>query len=427
MRTLLLVVFAFFASTHAQADYPLAKSLADRVILPTYTELVTRLQGLEGATRSLKAKPTPTNLEAARTAWKTARIPYERSEGFAFGPIGDYDPLLDTWPIDREGLEALLKGSHPLSAAAFAKLPPEVRGFHAVEYLLWGLKGQKKAAQLRPRELQYIELASADMVRQAKANLQAWQQGFYARFTRPSDLYPNEAAALDEIMRGLAGIIAEIADEKLGNPLRANDPLVAESPFSGNSLEDYRQDLEGARLYYFGGQAAEQKAGIAGWIAAQDPGSHTAILRGFSLAKEALAAIPAPFAAALQTRSGQARIKTAQAALQNLRGLLESRAVGLVRKQQSPFDQLRSQLRAVSDEYIGEGEISEALEAFDGVHAAMANLRPLLSQNPQALQALEQALRNVEDLVRSGAAAAEVKAALEVVTQSIAQAEQAGK
>lgn len=423
MRILFAVVL-LLASASAQADYPLAKSLADGVILPTYTELLARLKGLEGAARSLKAKPTPANLEAARTAWRAARIPYERAEGFAFGPIGDYDPLLDTWPIDREGLEALLKGNQPLSAADFAKLPPEARGFHAVEYLLWGLKGQKKAAQLRPRELQYIELASADMVRQAKANLTAWQQGFYARFTRPSDLYKSEAAVLDEIIGGLVGIIAEIADEKLGNPLQANDPLVAESPFSGNSLEDYRQDLEGARRYYLGGQPASQKAGIGGWIAAQDPGSHAAILRAFDIAKEALAAIPAPFASALHTPQGQSQIRAAQAALHNLRGLLESRAVGLVRQQQSPFDQLRSQLRAVSDEYIGEGEIGEALEAFDGVHTAMAHLRPLL-KSPQTWQDLEQALRKLEDLVRSGAPATEVKAALEQLNQAISIAEQA--
>lgn len=126
----------------------------------------------------------------------------------------------------------------------------------------------------------------------------------------------------------------------------------------------------------------------------------------------------------MQTPKGQARIKTAQAALQNLRGLLESRAVGLVRQQQSPFDQLRSQLRAVSDEYIGEGEIGEALEAFDGVHTAMARLRPLL-KSPQTWQDLEQALRKLEDLVRSGAPAAEVKAALEQLNQAISIAEQA--
>lgn len=61
MRILFAVVL-LLASASAQADYPLAKSLADGVILPTYTELLARLKGLEGAARSLKAKPTPANL-----------------------------------------------------------------------------------------------------------------------------------------------------------------------------------------------------------------------------------------------------------------------------------------------------------------------------------------------------------------------------
>ena len=43
-------------------------------------------------------------------AWVAARVPWEQSEGFLFGPVDTfgYDPAMDSWPVNRTDLDAVL-------------------------------------------------------------------------------------------------------------------------------------------------------------------------------------------------------------------------------------------------------------------------------------------------------------------------------
>ena len=88
-----------------------------------------------------------------------------------------FDPVLDTWPISQDDLQTLLTSATPLDATSIARLEPEVKGFHALEYVLFGDRATKRAADLTPRELEYASLVAAEMQDIASTLRQAWTDG----------------------------------------------------------------------------------------------------------------------------------------------------------------------------------------------------------------------------------------------------------
>ena len=75
-------------------------------------------------------------LPAVQAAWRNARVPWEQSEAFLFGPVSDdeHDPFLDTWPLNVTDLENIIASSDAIETL---ELADDVQGFHALEYLLF--------------------------------------------------------------------------------------------------------------------------------------------------------------------------------------------------------------------------------------------------------------------------------------------------
>ena len=121
-------------------DHQVIADFADRVVIPTYALLDERAAALHDAALALRAAPTPANLTAAQAAWVATRVPWEQSEGFLFGPVSaqGFDPAMDSWPVDRTDLEAVIASSDPLTATYIRNLPETQKGFHAIEYLVFG-------------------------------------------------------------------------------------------------------------------------------------------------------------------------------------------------------------------------------------------------------------------------------------------------
>ena len=69
-----------------------------------------RVLTVAGAVAALRENPGDATLGAACEAWIAARLPWEASEGFLFGPVdfNGYDPALDTWPVNRTDLEGVI-------------------------------------------------------------------------------------------------------------------------------------------------------------------------------------------------------------------------------------------------------------------------------------------------------------------------------
>jgi predicted lipoprotein len=119
----------------------------NNVALNGYLQLSVAASNLNTALQNVQTNTTSINLEVAKTSWKSMRQVWEQCEGFLFGPIedNDFDPNMDTWPSDYVQLDSLLKSNNPLQVADMQNLTLSLRGFHPIEYLIFGKNGNVKA------------------------------------------------------------------------------------------------------------------------------------------------------------------------------------------------------------------------------------------------------------------------------------------
>ena len=339
VRPLLVLVLAAWAGGPAAQPRalpddqvrPVVAHVADAVIGPTYGDLAREAAGLEAAVEALRAAPTEAGLEAARAAWRRTRTPWEKAEAFLFGPVdlGLYDPTLDTWPLNVVDLEALLASDAPLTDESLEAVAFALRGFHAMEYLLWGEGGDRTAASLTDRELAYLAVLAREAAR-AGASLHAdWTRpGGYADVLRaagtgPDAVYPTVTDALYELLMGLLFIADEVQAEKLGVPLDAGTGLFAESRFSGASMADVRDNLLGMALVYTGGP---EGGGLQALVGAVAPAFDARFRAELEAALQAADAVPVPLRDAVEAHPEA--VAAAQAAVVALVRTLED---GLVR------------------------------------------------------------------------------------------------
>lgn len=127
---------------------PIVVNYVDNVVLPTYDELVRLNTALNTAVRNLANNPSQKTFEAAANAWLEARAPWETSEAFLFGPVGDLglDPNMDSWPLDAAALANILDNGDFKDLVWDGEFDEDdetiaaaqnVRGFHTLEFLLF--------------------------------------------------------------------------------------------------------------------------------------------------------------------------------------------------------------------------------------------------------------------------------------------------
>ena len=154
-------------------------------VLDTYADIaqasfgdsLTLARALDKSVAALTSEPSAENLQAAKTAWLAARVPYQQTEVFRFGNaiVDEWEGLVNAWPLD-EGLidyvdtkayggptdeneyaavnvianSTFTVGGKTVDASTItAELIGEVlheadeiesnvaRGYHAIEFLLW--------------------------------------------------------------------------------------------------------------------------------------------------------------------------------------------------------------------------------------------------------------------------------------------------
>jgi putative iron-regulated protein len=328
----------------AFTDREVVTDYADQVVVPTYQLLHQRAQALRASLDGLAGAPTAANLTAARVAWVAARVPWEQSEAHLFGPVSanGYDPAMDSWPVNRTDLDAVLASGNALTQAYVAALPEEQKGFHTIEYLLWGEGGDKAATALSPRQLEYLRALGAELETVTGELATSWTQGvqgapaYRAVFVNAglpgSSAYPSLSAAAQEILGGMSGICDEVANGKIADPYDAHDPQKVESQFSFNSLLDFADNLRGV-LNAYGGDAlaaGTSGRGLSEYVAAIDPALDARVRAEVQAALDALAAIPAPFRTAITTPSAYPSIEAAQRAIRKLQATIDGDLTALV-------------------------------------------------------------------------------------------------
>lgn len=121
------------------AELPLASKVVDNIIVPGYTALGIEAVKLVTTLTALKNNPSASTVTDARDQWRATRKPWEAGEGHIFGPVDTLgvDPKVDSWPVDKNQLDSALGGYDP-DLSNVDGFPVTMKGFHAMEYLLFG-------------------------------------------------------------------------------------------------------------------------------------------------------------------------------------------------------------------------------------------------------------------------------------------------
>jgi uncharacterized iron-regulated protein len=245
------------------------KDTVNNVIIQTYGDLHERSKDLEACTKTLNEHPTDAQLTACQTAWVKARVPWEQSEGFLFGPVTDQglDPAMDSWPVDHQQLDALLESDVTLSAETItSNLGGGMKGFHTIEYLLWGMEHDRTASDLAaaPRERSYLSALTEALSKDTEQLQKSWvgtekQPGYGERFAGAGEsdgLYSSALDAVQELIGGMLDIGDEVAFGKIAEPYQARDPNLIESQFSYNSIPDFADNIRSVQNVYLGSRDA---------------------------------------------------------------------------------------------------------------------------------------------------------------------------
>jgi putative iron-regulated protein len=106
MKKISFVFAALLASTqtYAAETTPVLNHYAD-LAHAMYSDSLTTAKSLQKKLHALTNTPNKETLQAARTAWKTARAPYQQTEAYRFGNsiVDDWEGKVNAWPLD-EGL-----------------------------------------------------------------------------------------------------------------------------------------------------------------------------------------------------------------------------------------------------------------------------------------------------------------------------------
>ncbi|WP_374001236.1 imelysin family protein [Bdellovibrio bacteriovorus] len=353
MKALKLMVAALaFAGVTAQAasNKEIINHVSYNVILATYNDLAAKTAELSQAVDVLAANVNQENLDKAQAAWRAARIPWESSESFLFGPVDSLgiDPLLDTWPLNKLDLDAVMNSNRAITTDLVRGLGTNLQGFHTLEYLLFGdgkTSNTKPVSALTAKQLQYLQ-ASAQLLAEHTAELaHAWTTnydpenpkapGYVKVISTPgmnNEFYSSERAVMEEFVQGMMGIVDEVANGKMSDPMGADigsaNMALVESPFAWNSLNDFTHNIRSVYSIYTGHYKQTKGPGVKALVEKVDVALaarvESDILNCMQLIQAISPANGGDFGQAILTKDGRARTQTAIEALNALHALLES-------------------------------------------------------------------------------------------------------
>ena len=301
-----------------------------------YTDLAEQTVGLGTSVTAFQGSLSQADLAAARTAWRTARHTWEQSEAHLFGPVStaNYDPRMDTWPVNYVDLEAILSNGDPLDEAYVSALEDALKGFHAIEFLLWGTDGNKLPAEFTTREFEFLTALTADLNSLTGALAESWDPNVSGNFQDDfgtagagSLTYPTKLAAYEELVNGMAGICEEVAGGKIAEPFLSQDPSLEESPFAQNSLIDFTNNIRGVENVYLG-RFTSNGAGIEDLVREHDLQLDGEIKTRIAAAIQALDNISVPFGEAIISEPVQ--VQNAIDAIDNLESIISNELMALV-------------------------------------------------------------------------------------------------
>ena len=293
-------------AVNSEAAQAVVKHYAD-IANAVFSDAHSTALKLQEAVDALLANPSDETLQAAKDAWRAARVPYMQSEVFRFGNpvVDDWEGQLNAWPLD-EGMIDYVKGDyqHALGnpgATANIVANKELQigedkidvseitgeklaslnelagseanvatGYHAIEFLLWGqdLNGTNPGAGERPvsdfvegedctggncdRRRAYLKAATELLISDLEEMVGEWKVGVADNY-RASLESESAENGLRKMFFGMGSLsLGELAGERMKVALEANSPEDEHDCFSDNTHNSHFYNAKGIRNVYLG-------------------------------------------------------------------------------------------------------------------------------------------------------------------------------
>ncbi|MFI3288030.1 MAG: imelysin family protein [Rikenellaceae bacterium] len=364
-----------------EAEQALLDNYVENIVEARYSQLATDGKTLLNAAEAIKTSTDTDKTDlilAATEAWQAARVSWERTEAYLFGPVdkAGIDPGIDSWPLVLPDLQEKIQ-SWDVSASDLAADSGDLKGFHAIEYIIFA-DGAAKAVSVTYFDSEYEisqgslsdeefednlesylvavcnELYRCVLQLEAEwnlAGLSSSKSADYAEFGSQitlnttggnyGDIFANPSldnayyssfnACLSEALQGAIGIADEVANVKISDPINAEiaSPgqglLEVESWFSHNSLSDFLNNVRGIKEAIFGELYTSESFdtsivpnanSIAALLVAADAEAGAATIAAANAAIAAVKAMPSPFRDNLSWGAENTAAKEAIATLQ---------------------------------------------------------------------------------------------------------------
>ncbi|MFC3149540.1 imelysin family protein [Litoribrevibacter euphylliae] len=292
------------------------------IAFAVYSDSLETAKALKVATDALIANPSEETLQNAKAAWKAARVPYQQSEVYRFGNavVDDWEGDLNAWPLD-EGLIDYVASNYnrnsanleegeeidqsavysvvtnpnldidndgkvdtaEINASLIASLHElrggeanVSRGYHAVEFLLWGqdLNGTNAGAGNRSytdyvngegctsgnaaadaaicvRRGQYLTTSMEMLVSDLETMVAEWDSAKDGNYR--ATLVAEGQEGIKKMLMGIGELAGgELAGERMRVALVANDPEDEHDCFSDNTHYSHYYNIKGIQNVYLG-------------------------------------------------------------------------------------------------------------------------------------------------------------------------------
>jgi uncharacterized protein len=318
----------------------LLSTWSTELIVGAYSELEQESLGVASALDTLCAAPSAETLSAAQGAWAVARETLKEAEVFNFGPYSRPEfrigPTIDSWPARPEDVEALLASDAPVDVASVASLGVWHKGLPVIEYLIYAPDGMIVERLAEPRRCEYLKSVGAELVSRARELHMAWAPeggdfaGQLSGAGRTSTAFRSLRDAFGEIVNRMGFTVENVRRDKLGRPLGdaaggVAIPEAAESRFSGRSIADIQDNLDGIERVFFG-DAARALPGVSGYAKERGQDFDARMQSGLAASRAALTAIDIPLTQAVTT--SPELVRDASARLGELQSLLQVDLIG---------------------------------------------------------------------------------------------------
>lgn len=306
------------------------EDFAKVVAIPNYQDIQSKASELYQAVQIFNQSSTDANLSKAQSAWLNVRQSWERCESFLFGPVEDfnYDPTMDDWPVNKVDLDSLLASTNPLELSDIEALPTTLKGFHPIEYLIFGVNKSRTASELDTREKKYLASLTQSLYNTTTSLINSWDLSNSDNFANEiinagngSQRFSTRQDAFLTIVSAMIGICEEVAEGKMEEPLMAQDSTLVESQFAHNSTTDFKNNITGVLNVYLG-KYSNDGAGLNELVSANNISLDNNIQNQINAAISSFDNITDHYGLAIYNQ--QMQIKNTQAAISTLKNTLEN-------------------------------------------------------------------------------------------------------